>query len=159
MGRRFVSHQLIYKPPGHPHVTPWHQDMAYAAKPTTPLGVALDNNAVVQFWLALDDVDDTMGCMEFVPVAPDTPMFPHHVASGEPDGDGRLLAIEDPARHIDLSKAVPCPLRAGSASVHGYTTPHYTGSNQSARGRRAYIFSFANPDKLRQAFATIGRLP
>lgn len=153
----FVFSMLIYKPPGHPHPTPWHQDMAYAAKPTTPLGVALDNNAIVQFWLALEDVDDTMGCMEFIPCSSNIAMLPHHVASGGPDDDGRLLAIEDPERHFDVSQAVKCPLRAGSASVHGYTTLHYTGPNRSARGRRAYIFSFANPAKLKQALADIGR--
>jgi ectoine hydroxylase-related dioxygenase (phytanoyl-CoA dioxygenase family) len=153
----FVFSMLIYKPPGHPHATPWHQDMAYAAKPTTPLGVALDNNAIVQFWLALDDVDDAMGCMEFIPSPPDNAMLPHYVASGGADDDGRLLAIENPERHIDAAQAVKCPLRAGSATVHGYTTAHYTGPNRSTRGRRAYIFSFANPAKLKQALAAIGR--
>lgn len=153
----FVFSMLIYKPPHHPHATPWHQDMAYAVKPTTPLSVSLDNNAIAQFWLALDDVDDTMGCMEFIPSPPDIAMLPHYVASGDPDDDGRLLAIEDPERHIDVSQAVKCPLHAGSATVHGYVTPHYTGPNRSPRGRRAYIFSFANSAKLKQALADVGR--
>lgn len=153
----FVFSMLIYKPPGHPHPTPWHQDMAYGGMPVTPAGTALDNNAIVQFWLALDDVDETMGCMEFIPSPAINVMLPHYVASGDPNDEGRLLALAEPERHLDATQAVKCPLRAGSATVHGYTTLHYTGPNQSMRGRKAYIFSFANSAKLKQALADIGR--
>ena len=31
---------LIYKPPGHPHATPWHQDMAYSERPFAEPGTA-----------------------------------------------------------------------------------------------------------------------
>lgn len=145
---QFMFSMLIYKPAGHPHDTPWHEDMAYAGKPFTPAGTTWPNDVIVQFWLALDDVDGTMGCMEFIPGVQNGPMPPHVVASGDPDDDGRLLAIDDPERRLDLARAVKCPLRAGSATVHGYATPHYTGPNRSTRGRRAYIFSFANPEAL-----------
>lgn len=140
---------LIYKPPGHPHETPWHQDMAYSGKPFTAAGSRLPNHAVAQFWLALNDVDEDMGCMEFVPGMQNNPMPEHFVASGAPDDEGRLLAMVNPARDLELDRAVKCPLKAGSATVHGYATPHYTGPNRStAHGRRAFIFSFANMDTL-----------
>jgi len=140
---------LIYKPPGHPHETPWHQDMAYAGRPFTAKGAVLPNNAVVQFWLALDDVDETTGCMTFIPGMQDRPMPEHEVASGDPNDEGRLLAMVAPDRDLDLSSAVPCPLRAGSATMHGYAAPHYTGPNRTVdRHRRAFIFSFANPQAL-----------
>jgi hypothetical protein len=146
---QFYFSMLIYKPPGHPHATPWHQDMSYAGRPATKPGTQWPGNAIAQFWLALDDVDETMGCMEFVPGAHLKPMPEHYVASGEPDDDGRLLAMVDPESQLDLSKAVKCPLSAGSATVHSYATPHFTGPNQSqTRGRRAYIFSFANKEVL-----------
>lgn len=154
---QFLFSMLIYKPPGHPHETPWHQDMAYAAKPVTPLGTRLDNDAIVQFWLALDDVDESMGCMEFIRETPRNAVMPHVVASGDPDDDGRLLAIDEPTRFFDPAEAKRFPLKAGSATVHGYTTPHYTGPNRSDRARRAYIFSFANPAKLDEAKATLDR--
>lgn len=144
----------IYKPPGHPYETPWHQDMAYAGRPVTEAGARLPNDAVAQFWLALEDVDEEMGCMEFIPGVHQQPMPEHHVASGDPEDEGRLLAMVAPERDLDLSTAIACPLKAGSATVHGYATPHYTGPNRSKdRGRPAYIFSFANP----AAFAEISK--
>jgi ectoine hydroxylase-related dioxygenase (phytanoyl-CoA dioxygenase family) len=152
----FTFSMLIYKPPGHPHATPWHQDLAYGGMPFTPAGIPMDNNAIVQFWLALDDVTETMGCMEFIPGGQTHCALPHYVISGDPEDDRRLLALDDPESHIDLSHAVKCPLKAGWATVHGYTTPHYTGPNQSSRGRKAYIFSFSNPAKLEQARREIG---
>ncbi|MBV9905493.1 MAG: phytanoyl-CoA dioxygenase family protein [Alphaproteobacteria bacterium] len=144
----FFFSMLIYKPPGHPHETPWHMDMAYAAMPMTAASTHWPNDVVAQFWLALDDVDTEMGCMEFIPRVQNQPMPEHHVASGAPDDDGRLLAITDPASHLPLDTAVQCPVRAGSATVHGYSTPHYTGPNRSHRGRRAYIFSFTDRARL-----------
>lgn len=152
----FTFSMLIYKPPGHPHATPWHQDLAYGGKPFTPAGINMDNDAIVQFWLALDDVDETMGCMEFTPGAHIDVALPHYVISGDPADDERLLAMEDPESHIDLSRAMKCPLKAGWATVHGYTTPHYTGPNQTSRGRKAYIFTFSNPEKLEDARRQIG---
>lgn len=144
----FVFSQLLYKPAGHPHETPWHQDMAYAYMPFARAGTHWPGDAILQFWVALDDVDETMGCMEFIPGVQDRPMAPHIVSSGDPTRDERLLAIDDPRRWLELESAVRCPLPAGSATVHGYTTPHYTGPNRSTRGRRAYIFSYADPARL-----------
>lgn len=142
----FVYSMLIYKPPGHPHTTPWHSDLAYAGRPQTPAGALVPNNAAVQFWLALNDVDRDMGCMEFVPGVHNQPMPEHFVISGNPEDEGRLLAMTDPENQLDLSTAVACPLKAGSATVHGYVTPHYTGPNLSKTdGRRAFIFTFVNP--------------
>ena len=147
---QFFFSMLIYKPAGHPHETPWHQDMSYARMPFNRAGTVWPNDVVAQFWVALDDVDETMGCMEFIPGAHRGPMPEHHVASGDPADEGRLLAIVDPAAKLDLSQAVKCPLAAGSATVHGYATPHFTGPNRSPRGRRAFIFSFANMPALQQ---------
>jgi hypothetical protein len=50
---------LIDKPPGHPHPTPWHQDMSYAAMPFAPEGAAIPLDTL-QFWVALDDVDPVL---------------------------------------------------------------------------------------------------
>lgn len=140
---------LIFKPPGHPHETPWHQDMAYAGMPAAPAGRAIPLETI-QFWVALDDVDEENGCMHFVPGAHLEPLLEHVVAGGEPHDPGRLLALADPSEQIELDRVVAAPLAAGGATMHSYGTPHMTTPNRSTdRPRRAYIFNFATDSWLR----------
>jgi len=141
-----VFDMLIYKEPGQLAETPWHQDFSYTRMPFAPAACAVPADAVLQFWLALDDVDEDNGCMHFVPGRHREPMLEHYVASGEPDYSQRLLAIRDPQSQLDLRAAVACPLPAGGATVHTYGTPHYTSGNRTPdRPRRAYIFNFSTP--------------
>lgn len=134
---------LIFKPAGHPHETPWHQDMAYAGMPTAAAGQQIPLETI-QFWVALDDVDEENGCMHFVPGVHHEPLLEHIVAAGAPDDPGRLLALSDPASQLDMTRVVAAPLRAGGATMHSYGTPHYTPPNRSTdRPRRAYIFNLA----------------
>ena len=138
-----VFDMLIHKPAGHPHETPWHQDMSYAAIPYAKAGT-IPVQGLVQFWVPLDDVDEENSCMQFMAGHHEQPLLPHTVASGDPDDPARLLAIVDPATHLDLSQRVVAALPAGGVTMHGYGTPHYTGPNRSAdRPRRAYIFNMA----------------
>jgi hypothetical protein len=134
---------LIFKPPGHPHPTPWHQDASYAQRPFAPAGSPIPLRTV-QFWVAIDPADEENGCMYFLPGRQEQPLLPHCVASGDPDDEGRLLAIEEADAVLDLSAAVAVPLPAGGCTFHSYGTPHYTPPNTSDdRPRRAYIFSVA----------------
>ena len=140
---------LIYKPPGHPHSTPWHQDMAYAKNPTAPAGTHISLESI-QLWVALDDADEENGCMHFIPGLHQKPLLEHYVASGDPQDDGRLLAITDPEKQLDLSEVVAAPLRAGGCTMHTQGTPHYTPPNRSTdRPRRAYIFNVATTGGIR----------
>lgn len=134
---------LIYKPAGHPHPTPWHQDASYAERPFVLPGAVIPLRTV-QFWVAVDPVDEESGCMHFLPGWQERPLLEHYVASGDADDEGRLLAIRDPETVLDMSAVVAMPLPAGGCTFHSYGTPHYTPPNQSAdRPRRAYIFSIA----------------
>jgi len=142
-----VFDMLIYKEPGQRATTPWHQDFSYAQMPFTPAGTAIPSDQYVQFWLALDDVDEDNGCMHFVPGAHLGPLLEHHIAGGDATYSQRLLAITDPGRVLDLEAAVACPLKAGGATVHNYGTPHFTSGNRTSdRPRRAYIFNFTSID-------------
>lgn len=136
--------QLLYKPPGHPHATPWHQDDAYGAIPFADAGTPL-SHSTLQFWLALDDVDVDNGCMHFHPPLPGDRLLAHQVAAGEPDADDRLLGLADEATCIDPAAVVACPLEPGGVTVHDSGALHYTPPNRSTRPRRAYIFNFADP--------------
>lgn len=140
-----VFDMLIYKEPGQLAVTPWHQDFSYSVMPHAAAGSRIPTDEVVQFWLALDDVDQDNGCMHFVPGAHRQPLLEHYIAGGTPDYSQRLLAIRDPDRVLNLARSVACPLQAGGATVHNYGTPHFTPGNRTTdRRRRAYIFNFAN---------------
>ncbi len=140
---------LIYKEPGCESATPWHQDMAYSAIPYREAGARSSGRTVMQFWVALDDVDDETGCMTFLPDVQKNPLLPHHVASGDPQSDSRLLAITNPDEVMPLANSIACPLRAGGATAHSGNTPHMTGPNRSrTRPRRAYIFNLINSQRL-----------
>jgi ectoine hydroxylase-related dioxygenase (phytanoyl-CoA dioxygenase family) len=137
---------LIYKPPGDPEITPWHQDMAYSTQPFAPAGSDI-LSWTIQFWVALDDVDEENGCMHFLPGYHREPLLKHHVVAGNPGEANRLLEL-DPDGQVDLQRAVTVPLPAGGATMHSYGTPHFAGPNGSAdRPRRAYIVNFANPNR------------
>lgn len=139
-----VFDMLIYKEPGQLATTPWHQDYSYRDMPMTAAGATIPSEEVVQFWLALDDVDEENGCMHFVPGKHREPLLEHHIAGGDADYSQRLLAITDPEDKLDMDSVVACPLRAGGATVHNYGTPHFTSGNRTLnRPRRAYIFNFA----------------
>jgi hypothetical protein len=134
--------QLLFKPSHHPHETSWHQDIAYLKHPFTRAGYPVKNISI-QFWLSLDGAHVDSGCMHFIPGGRDTTL-PHHVVSGDPNDDSRLLAINDPST-IGVTEAVPCPLPAGSASVYTEEgTLHFTPANASDRPRRAYIFNLVD---------------
>ncbi len=137
---------LIYKEPGQLATTPWHQDFSYSVMPTAAAGSTIPVDEVIQFWVALDDVDEENGCMYFVPGAHRQPLLEHYVAGGAADYTQRLLAIRDAEDKLDQDRAVAGPLKAGGATVHNYGTPHFTSGNRTAdRPRRAYIFNYARP--------------
>jgi hypothetical protein len=133
---------LIYKPPGHPYATPWHQDMAYAEMPFAPGGAEIPEISL-QLWFALDDVDVENGCMHFVPGVHRGLLCNHAIVSGDGSHDSRLLGIIAPEDQLPLREAVACPLAAGGATLHSYGTPHFTPPNRSLRPRRAYVINYA----------------
>jgi ectoine hydroxylase-related dioxygenase (phytanoyl-CoA dioxygenase family) len=137
---------LIDKPPGHPHPTPWHQDMSYAGFPFAPEGAAIPLETI-QFWV--------------VPGYHTRPLLAHRVASGDPNDDARLLELVDAERQVDLSRAVAAPLRAGGATLHSYGTPHSTPPNRTqGHPRRAFIFNLAPLRILERTAAQLGdKLP
>lgn len=134
----FNYDMLIDKPAGTNKETPWHQDFAYAQMPVMPAGTPIPENAALQFWLALDDVDVANGCMQFILGCHVGPLLEHHVVGSGAVDERRLLKTDQ----VDSSRAVACPLHAGGCTVHHYGTPHYTGPNTTRdRNRRAYIFN------------------
>lgn len=132
--------QIQYKPPRHGGINNWHQDAPYwpVLKPQTP----------VTAWIALDDVDETNGCMWMVPGShkwgnvikrlegnPQEKFF--EIAKGfEPPADA-----ETKEAHV-----IPWPVKKGEVSFHHSMTWHGSHANKSDRPRRAIALHFMTGD-------------
>lgn len=123
-----VFEHAIVKPPGTGGETPWHQDEAFYPKFT--------NYRSITLWLPLQPVDTVNGCLDFIAGSNKGPLLPHQSINNDP----RVHGLE--ILGVDGSKRVPCPLREGDATVHGYRTLHHAGPNLSNVARRAYALGF-----------------
>ena len=63
-------------------------------------------------------------------------VLPHHTIGHDP----RIHGIE--VDEVDVSAAVPCPVRAVGATIHHCRTLHYSGPNRTCDTRRAYIHTW-----------------
>lgn len=109
------------------NATPAHQDGFYWCR--TP------NNAC-SLWIALDPVDRENACLWYARGSHKLGILPHR-ASG-------VLGFSQGLEGFDESKvdAVPIELEPGDAVAHHAATIHWTGTNRTARHRRA-ISTFA----------------
>jgi hypothetical protein len=125
---KHIFDSAITKPP-HSHAeTPWHQDAAFITE------TSYFESLVV--WMPLQPVDQTNGCMSFIPGSNRGPILTHQ----SPNGDNRINGLE--AVDVDRSKAITCPLPAGGATFHHFRTLHGAGGNHSASPRRVLTFGF-----------------
>jgi len=125
----------IFKAPQNRTPTAWHQDEAYSHEPI-PL-------RSVHFWIPLQAVTESNGCMWFIPSSHRGPLRQHRLLNSRTDGSNKKVAggtlVTD---NVDDSSAVACPLAIGGATVHHPLTLHYTGANQSDSVRKAWIIHF-----------------
>jgi ectoine hydroxylase-related dioxygenase (phytanoyl-CoA dioxygenase family) len=120
----------ILKPARSGAPTPWHQDEAYWDP-----GLDYDSFSL---WMPLQDVDESMGCLSFVPRSHRMQVVPHRPIGG----DIRVHGLEvDPDVPLDFSRAVSIPLKAGGATIHHNRTLHYAPGNASSEPRRAWIMA------------------
>ncbi len=118
--------------------SPNHHFQSYFVPLTDPRGA--------NFWLALQDVDDAMGCLYFEdsPLDAPTPMQEHRPAGR---GGGALTCGDGP----DFSRMTAAPIRAGSVTVHSHMTLHYAKGNSTDRPRFAYIVATRPAAAVREA--------
>jgi hypothetical protein len=142
-GCELVWEFAIMKPARTGAETPWHQDEA-------SFTVGTPYRTAVSCWIALQDVDEAMGCMRYVAGTHLGGLMAHDSVGG--DSRAHALAAVAP----DVSRAVAVPLRAGEAVLHHSRTLHGAGANTADTPRRALTLEFAVRDKaemLRQDFA------
>lgn len=120
--------QALYKPAYHGGEVFWHQDNAYwRCEPPN----------LVSIWIALDDADEENGCMNVIPGSYIEGLAAHGRAESEKGNLPALLQVE-----VDVDRAVPVPVKAGSAMVHHCMTLHQTNPNRSSRDRRAMVIHY-----------------
>jgi ectoine hydroxylase-related dioxygenase (phytanoyl-CoA dioxygenase family) len=123
--------QIQYKPPHHGGINNWHQDAPYwpIIKPETP----------VTAWIALDDVDESNGCMWMVP---GSHKWGNHIKLIEANPQEKFFEIGKdftPPKDAEINKVElrPWPVKKGEVSFHHSMTWHGSHKNDSDRPRRA----------------------
>jgi hypothetical protein len=120
---------MIKKSPGG-RAANWHQDHAYWEPEFDYCALGV--------WLPMHDVPIEMGAMQFVPGSHKLGLLAHRQ---EDAPSQNVLTIRDRTR-VDLSTAVPCPLKKGGATFHHSETLHYTAPNATDTPRLAFPMEF-----------------
>lgn len=120
---RIWHDQIQYKPAEQGGTNTWHQD--------APLWPVLRPNTQITAWVALDDVDETNGCMSMVPGSHkwgDHMDFLHSLDAGFE------LPAEYQGNKVDIVRR---PVGKGEVHFHHSLTWHGSHDNLSNRPRRA----------------------
>ena len=127
--------QIQYKPPKVGGVNRWHQD--------SPLwGILTPKTSQVTAWVALDDVDESNGCMRMIPGSyrwGSQMPFLREVA----DIDSMPDRFEDNELEVEL-----CPVPKGHVHYHHSLTWHGSHDNTSGSPRRAIAVHYMTSETL-----------
>ncbi|MFD1676669.1 phytanoyl-CoA dioxygenase family protein [Alicyclobacillus fodiniaquatilis] len=116
--------KMLVKPPEKGAAFPLHQDHPYFPH---------DNHSMLAASVHLDDSDTENGCLCVIPGShKEGPI--QHVGSYYLDH-----------REYPLSKATPCPAKAGDVLFFSYLTIHGSDINRSDRVRRNVLFQYRDP--------------
>jgi ectoine hydroxylase-related dioxygenase (phytanoyl-CoA dioxygenase family) len=126
----FSSH-FICKPRGNGKRVPWHEDSAYWRDMLSPM-------EVVTVWLAIDPSRQENGCMWVIPRTHDNGFSDYDPV----DPEKNVFPREIKASQRDTSKAVPCELEPGYASLHDGRIMHGSEPNTSSLRRCGYTMRY-----------------
>jgi len=127
-----VTDQLFMKPPRFGSAKPYHQDNAYfRCHPADQMLTA---------WIALDDVDQSNGCLRYIDESHCGPILDHLPVPGEPHN--KAPATE----HIDVNRESLACVKQGGVVFHHSKTLHTSHRNNSTNWRRAYATHWASAD-------------
>ena len=127
--------QVQYKPPEVGGVNMWHQDSPYWP-------ILTPKTSQVTAWVALDDVDESNGCMRMVPGSyhwGNQIPFLHSVK----DIDSMPERFEAHALEVEL-----CPVPKGHVHYHHALTWHGSHDNTSGSPRRAIAVHYMTSETL-----------
>jgi ectoine hydroxylase-related dioxygenase (phytanoyl-CoA dioxygenase family) len=110
-------------PGGSPY--PWHQDWVCCWRAHT--------DQLVTCFIYLDDADAVNGCLQVVPGS-------HQGKPILPFRQGGRFEVD--SAHVDKSKIIPVPLKAGEMIFFDPYLLHYSDLNRSRSPRRAIIYTY-----------------
>ncbi len=125
---RIWHDQIQYKPPQIGGVNMWHQDAPYwpIIQPMTE----------VTAWVALDDVDESNGCMSMVP---GSHLWGNNIDFLHSLENYDAMPAEFNGHPIQV---IRCPVKKGEVHFHHALTWHGSHANRSGRPRRAVALHY-----------------
>lgn len=126
----FSSH-FICKPGGTGKRVPWHEDSAYWRDMVSPMEVCT-------VWLAIDPSKKENGCMWVIPRTQGNGFSDYESV----DPVTNVFSTEIVRAQRDVSKAVPCELEEGQASLHDGKLMHGSEPNTSPMRRCGYTMRY-----------------
>ena len=130
---RIWHDQIQYKPAKLGGTTMWHQD--------APLWPIIAPMTEVSAWVALDDVDESNGCMGMVPGSHRWGNHMDWIRNNVPTWDAMPSEFE--GHKIEVRA---CPVRKGEVHYHHALTWHGSPDNKSERPRRALAIHYMTQD-------------
>jgi phytanoyl-CoA hydroxylase len=128
-GIAIYSLKLTAKMPHSHEVCHWHQDDAYYNKVS-------ESQTRMSVWIPLQEANTSNGCLWVVPVSHKGRLMPHE---RKDYGQCRLSFDES---EVDVSKAIPVEVPAGSVVLFSAKTWHHSKGNSTDQMRRAFIISY-----------------
>ncbi|CAG7646479.1 phytanoyl-CoA dioxygenase family protein [Paenibacillus allorhizosphaerae] len=128
-GISIFSSKLLTKLPHSESVCHWHQDDAYYNE-------VVSSSARMSIWVPLQDTNEANGCLWVVPGSHTGGLMP---LAAKNNGTCRRALIEE---EVDLSGAIPVPMKAGSILLFHALLWHASKGNETDKVRRAFIVSY-----------------
>ena len=126
-----VTDQIFMKPPHFGSAKPYHQDNYYFKCDPA--------DHVITAWIAMDNVDESNGCLRYIEGSHKGPVLPHETP--DPDEPYNLVP---PPELIDFSKEALAEVNKGGVVFHHCKTLHTSHRNESDRWRRGYATHWAS---------------
>jgi ectoine hydroxylase-related dioxygenase (phytanoyl-CoA dioxygenase family) len=129
---RIWHDQIQYKPATTGGVNMWHQD--------APLWPIIAPMTEVTAWVALDDADESNGCMSMIP---GSHLWGNHTDFLRDLPSYEAMPDEFEGHALDV---VRCPVKKGEVHFHHALTWHGSHANTSGRPRRAIALHYMTQD-------------
>ncbi len=128
---RALGSKLNLKAAGVGSPVEWHQDLAFHPH---------SNDSLLAVGIAFDDCSLVNGCLLVIPGSHTGPVLDHHQ-------DGFFIgAVDVRAQRIDVERATPVEMTAGSIEIHHVRMLHGSAPNTSPNPRRLLLFDMAAAD-------------